>query len=107
MPAWAPAITLVYGILVLLGGVFGYMKARSRPSLAMGGTLGVLLIIAAALGFAGWGLAPHCAAGLAAFLLVFFSMRYARKKKLMPGGVLAVLSLIAFLANLVAVIRAH
>src|SRR5262245_4154190 len=105
MTTWAPATTLVYGILVLLGGVIGYLKARSRPSLIMGGSLGVLLIISAALGFAGWQKATLCAAGLAAFLLLFFSMRYARKRKFMPGGLLAVLSFVAFTVNLAALFK--
>jgi len=37
--------TFIYGILVLLGGIMGYVKAISYPSLLAGGILGILLIV--------------------------------------------------------------
>jgi len=35
---------LVYGLIVIGGGVFGYLKAGSLPSLIMGTTFGLLLL---------------------------------------------------------------
>lgn len=46
-------IVLVYAILVLAGGVFGFVKAASRPSLIGGGAGGLALLLAA------WGLGRH------------------------------------------------
>jgi uncharacterized membrane protein (UPF0136 family) len=103
----AAAVTLVYGILVLLGGLFGYLKARSKPSLVMGGALGAALIAVGIAGLNQWTSAAVWAACLSAFLLAFFGMRYMRKKRFMPAGMLCALSLIALAVNLAAVLAAR
>src|SRR5262245_40344644 len=101
MQTTAAAVTAVYGALVLLGGIMGWVKARSKPSLIMGTVFGIVLI---ALGLGGiWGrfVAP-AAAGLAGFLLLFFGARYLRKKKFMPAGLIAFLSAVALCLDLLA-----
>ena len=95
--------TMVYGALVLLGGVFGYLKAKSKPSLIMGSSFGIALILVAVLEkmrVISQGL--EIALGISVFLLVFFGIRYLRKKKFMPAGMLTSLSLITLLVNILA-----
>ncbi len=91
----AAIITLVYAVLVILGGVLGFVKAGSRPSL-IGGLGGGLGLLAAAWGVGhsqAWGLPAALALTLA--LLVFFTVRYVRTRAFMPGGLMAILSLAA------------
>jgi uncharacterized membrane protein (UPF0136 family) len=37
--------TLIYGLIILAGGIIGYMTAKSVPSLISGGLLGLAAII--------------------------------------------------------------
>lgn len=59
-------VTLVYGILIALGGIMGFVMAKSLPSLIAGGGLGIGLIVAAVLMMksipAGFPLAVACTA---------------------------------------------
>ena len=100
----AIVVALVYGALVLLGGLFGYLKARSKPSLIMGGLFGIALIGVGIAGHLGWTLAPAITALLAGVLLAFFGSRFLRKKKFMPAGFLAALSLVALLVEVAAIV---
>jgi len=91
----ASIIVYVYAVLVMVGGTIGFLKAKSLPSLIMGEIGGLALIAAGyALGSGlNWGL--PLAIILSAFLLVFFSIRYFRTRAFMPGGLMAILSLLA------------
>lgn len=86
---------LLYALLVALGGIFGYVKARSQPSLISGLVSGVALAIA-------WFVSQTTpAVGLAIATLIGFGLlgvfatRFRHTGKLMPAGVMAILSLIA------------
>jgi len=96
----ASTIVYIYAALVILGGLFGFLKAKSLPSLIMGGIGGLALIAAGyALGHGlAWGL--PLALILSAGLLVFFSLRYYRTRALMPGGLMAILSLLTLVGVL-------
>jgi uncharacterized membrane protein (UPF0136 family) len=63
-----------YGVLALVGGIIGYVKANSRASLIAGGVSGLLLIGSAALA------ASHPVAGLAIACVVSVALvaRFAR-----------------------------
>ena len=91
----ASAIVALYAALVILGGAIGFVKAKSLPSLVMGEISGLALVAAAyALGNGlPWGL--PLAIVLSAFLLTFFSLRFLRTRAFMPGGLMAILSLLA------------
>ena len=95
-----PILVYVYAALVMLGGIFGFLKAKSLPSLIMGEIGGLALIAAGyALGHAlAWGL--PLALVLSAGLLVFFSLRYLRTRAFMPGGLMAILSLLTLVGVL-------
>jgi len=91
----APLIVYVYAVLVIIGGIIGFAKAGSCPSL-IGGILGGLVLLMAGYGLShvqAWGL--PLALILIFALLVFFAVRYARTRTLMPAGLMVILSLLA------------
>ncbi|MEN9204091.1 MAG: TMEM14 family protein [Thermostichus sp. DG_1_6_bins_120] len=84
---------LIYGVLLLVGGVIGYTKGKSPKSLA-GGLVGSLLS-----GVSYWllGVNPGWGVGLglgtAAVLAILFGMRYRKTQSFMPAGLLLLLSI--------------
>lgn len=86
---------LVYGLLVAIGGIFGYVRARSKPSLISGLLSGALLAIAWAIGLQTSSLGLGAATLIAIGLLVVFTLRFRKTQKFMPAGLLAILSLVA------------
>ncbi len=91
----ASLVVYVYAALVMLGGVIGYLKARSLPSI-LGGDIGAVLLAVSAWGMGrgqAWGL--PLALVLILGLLVFFALRFVRLRAFMPGGLMTILSLLA------------
>jgi uncharacterized membrane protein (UPF0136 family) len=85
----------VYGVLMILGGIIGFVKVHSKASLLSGVGLGVGLL---ASGYGVWRGSANSlvvAAVIAALLLVLFAIRFAKTRRFMPAGVLAILSLAA------------
>ncbi|HEY4832202.1 MAG TPA: TMEM14 family protein [Waddliaceae bacterium] len=96
------AVVLIYGILVLLGGLIGYLAKGSLASLFSGSLCGALLI-ASALGiFRTSVLAFFTALGISSILGIFFAIRYYVTGSIVPAGGMALLSLIVFLLLLTA-----
>jgi uncharacterized membrane protein (UPF0136 family) len=89
-------ITLgAYALLLALGGVIGYLKAGSRPSLIAG--LLSALVALVALGLSARANRSGILLGLllSVALVVLFGYRYGVKtRKFMPSGLLAVASII-------------
>jgi len=96
----AQAILVGYAILLLVGGMIGYRKAGSRPSLIAGSVSGLVALLAAGLMLqdvrAIW-----LGVVLAAMMLVVFGIRFAKTRKFMPSGLLGVVS-VAVLGGLLA-----
>jgi uncharacterized membrane protein (UPF0136 family) len=91
---------LAYGVIVLLGGVMGYVKAKSQVSLFSGVGSGIALLVA-------WFICrqmPLVGLGLATFLgLVLFTVfiiRFLKTRAFMPSGLMMVFSLAATLVFL-------
>ena len=85
----------VYGVIMILGGIAGFVKVGSKASLISGVGFGLVLL---ASGFGVWqgSQASLVAAVVIALLLVvLFAIRYAKKRRFMPAGMLAILSLMA------------
>lgn len=84
---------LVFGVLSIAGGVMGYVKAGSTVSLIAGGISGILLILA------GYFLPEHLirglGIGLVVSLLLFlqFLPRFLRTRRVMPAGLMLLLSI--------------
>ena len=93
---------LIFGALTILGGVIGYVKAGSVPSIIAGAITGVLLLVAAAL------LPEHRAAGLATAFIVSlllaaqFVPKFIRTGKVMPAGLMSILSVIGIVVAIIA-----
>lgn len=92
-------ITVVYALLVVIGGMIGFIKANSVPSLIMGMIFALGLLLSAVAMAKGIKLGYYFAMTLAAILACFFAYRYAISYHILPGGVMAVLSL-AFMMTL-------
>ena len=85
----------VYGVIMILGGIMGFVKVGSKASLLSGVGMGLGLL---ASGYGVWrGSSDSLAVAevIALLLLVLFAVRFAKTRRFMPGGMLAILSLVA------------
>src|SRR4051794_38182416 len=93
---------LVFGIVTIAGGVVGFVKAKSRASLVAGSIAGVLLLIA------GYLVRRQVHPGVILGLLVStalagrFGVAFAKSRKVMPAGVILVLSVGAIALSMAA-----
>jgi uncharacterized membrane protein (UPF0136 family) len=93
---------IVFGILTIAGGVIGYVKAGSMPSIIAGSISGILLLVAAFL------LPDHRVAGLAIGLIISlllagqFIPKLIRTGNAMPAGMMSILSVIGIVMAIVA-----
>ena len=87
-------LILVYALLVAIGGVIGYVKAKSNQSLISGLGSGVALAIAWYISLQNPTVGLALAAVIALALLVVLALRFRATGKFMPAGLLAILSLI-------------
>ncbi len=79
----------IYIVLLIAGGLFGFFKAGSKPSLIASVGFGAALVLCA-VGI----LAGFVTDVLLAALLIVFGMRLAKTKKFMPSGLMLVLTLL-------------
>lgn len=82
----------VYAVLVLAGGIMGFVKAQSYMSLITGSLFALLFITSAILMFKGVQLGSHLAIAGSFILLLFFGYRYYLTESFMPAALMALLS---------------
>jgi uncharacterized membrane protein (UPF0136 family) len=85
----------VYGVIMILGGIAGFVRVGSKASLISGVGFGLVLLVC---GFDVWRGSQNglmAAVIIALLLVVLFAIRYAKKRRFMPAGMLAILSLVA------------
>ncbi len=96
---------IIFGILTIAGGIVGYVKAGSMASIVAGSISGLLLLLAA------WLMPEHQAAGLVVALLVSlllaaqFIPKFFRTFKVMPAGLMAVLSALGIIVAIATWLR--
>jgi uncharacterized membrane protein (UPF0136 family) len=90
-------ITLFYGLLILLGGVMGHIKAASTASLYTGIVFGLLAILLSFGIFKKSLLSAYFAILLTFILDAFFTYRLLLTMKFMPAGMMAVISTIVLI----------
>jgi uncharacterized membrane protein (UPF0136 family) len=96
---------IVFGLLTIVGGIIGYVKAGSVASIIAGAITGVLLLVAAFV------LPDHRVAGLATAFIVSlllaaqFVPKFLRTGRVMPSGLMSVLSIIGIIAAILVWVR--
>ena len=104
MPS-AKTYFIIFGMLTIAGGIIGFVKAGSTPSLIAGSVAGILLLVAAFL------LPAHQLAGLILALVVSvllagqFLPKFIRTGKVMPAGVMSILSVIGIVWAIIAAVK--
>lgn len=90
---------VIYGVLMFLGGIFGFVKAGSKASLIMGIISGILIFAGVALLGSAYTTGRAVLTFTSFILSGVFGIRLFKTRKFMPSGMLLILSLIAsFLA---------
>ena len=96
---------IVFGVLTIVGGIIGYVSKGSVPSIVAGSISGILLLAAAFL------LPQHHTAGLVLALMVSlllaaqFVPKFFSTWKMMPAGMMSILSVLGIVAAVVSWLR--
>lgn len=80
--------SFIYGILALGGGLTGYAKAKSKPSLISGVISGLLLFLAGGMQIIQVTGGLTLAQIVTAMLVVVFGIRLVKTRKFMPSGLM-------------------
>ena len=99
-------ITLIFGILIFLGGLMGHVKAASTVSLVTGSVFGLFLVLASFGMFRDHLLPAYFALILTLILDAVFTYRWLLTFKFMPSGLMSLISFGVLIALLV-LLRSH
>jgi uncharacterized membrane protein (UPF0136 family) len=81
----------IYIVLLVIGGLIGFLKGKSKVSLIMSVAFAAALILCAT----GKVFQSNVADILLAALLVVFAIRLVKTKKFMPAGLMLVVTIVA------------
>jgi uncharacterized membrane protein (UPF0136 family) len=87
-------ILIIYGILISIGGIIGFIKADSIPSLIMGFSIGGISILLGILSFKKQAVGITLGGINALIMLLFFLYRFINSGKFMPAGLMVIISVI-------------
>jgi uncharacterized membrane protein (UPF0136 family) len=91
----ANTVLWIYILLLLIGGLFGFFKGKSKISLVTSVVFAVLLILTTLRGIFDPAFANILANVVLLVLLVVFTLRLAKTKKFMPSGMMLALTILA------------
>lgn len=92
-------ILWIYIVLLVLGGLMGFIKAGSKISLFMSLIFATLIVLFIFVPFHVW---LFTGADLVLLvLLVFFGKRWAKSRKMMPAGMMVIATILALAARLI------
>jgi len=93
MHNFADKVLWVYIVLLLVGGLIGFLKAGSKVSLVSSSVFAAVLVLTQT-GIFDPTVARNLVNVLLAALLVVFAIRLAKTKKFMPSGLMLVLTIL-------------
>ncbi|TAK94258.1 MAG: hypothetical protein EPO07_16950 [Verrucomicrobia bacterium] len=85
----------IYIVLLVVGGLIGFLKAGSKVSLILSAAFAAALVLCAIPDFLSASFRHGFANVLMAALLVVFAVRLAKTKKFMPAGMMLVVTVAA------------
>lgn len=96
---------IIFGLLTIAGGLMGYIKAASTASLIAGSISGLLLLLAAFL-LPGQAVTGLALGGIVSLLLIgYFLPAFLRTHKIMPAGLMSLLSILGVVFAIFAWLR--
>ncbi|MGH8095589.1 MAG: TMEM14 family protein [Chthoniobacterales bacterium] len=105
MPGPSKIYFIIFDLATIAGGVIGYLKAGSAISLISGSISGLLLLGAAFL-LPGQAVAGLALGGIVSLLLIrYFLPAFFRTGKMMPAGMMSLLSILGLVFAIVGWIR--
>jgi len=90
MNHFGTTVLWVYIVMLVIGGLIGFLKAGSKASLIMSASFAAALTLCATNIVSP---SIHLDVILLAALLIFFAMRLTKSKKFMPSGLMLVLTI--------------
>ncbi|HMO63765.1 MAG TPA: TMEM14 family protein [Verrucomicrobiota bacterium] len=90
-------LLLVFAAVLLAGGMMGWIKARSVPSVMSAAVFALVFVLIATDALT----LPWLAETTLALLAVLMGVRWAKSKKFMPAGLIAVLAAVVFVLQFV------
>lgn len=91
-------VVLIYGVLLMIGGIIGYAKVGSLVSLLAGGSAGIIAIGSAIAMRREMAAAVWCAIILSLALTGFFAYRFVKTGQIFPAGMMTILSLFVLIS---------
>jgi len=95
MKSFADAVLWVYILLLLAGGLFGFLKAKSKISLITSTVSAAILALCAVRGVLDLRFAGIVANVVMILLIVVFAIRLTKTKKFMPSGLMLAVTAVA------------
>ena len=102
MHNFSNTVLWIYIVLLLVGGLIGFFKANSKVSLISSSVFAALLVVTTLPGVFQPAFGRNLGTVIMAALLVVFAVRLAKTKKIMPSGMMLVLTILTLvLRNLI------
>src|ERR1017187_4722386 len=95
MNNFSNTVLWIYIVLLLVGGLIGFFKAKSKVSLITSAVFAAVLVLAVLPGIFQPAFARNLVNVILALLLVVFAIRLAKTKKFMPSGLMLAVTIAA------------
>ena len=98
-------VVFIYGLFTFIGGIIGFLKAKSKASLIAGGSAGILLLICAYQMNGRFILSCYVSALISLILGIRFLTSWFRNRRIMPDLIMIILSAVTFAVALWGVMK--